>query len=125
MTDVGSVKAPIVAAVDHPASSAATRWRAPSRRASTAADADLFDGAAWVLTPTAATDDQAYATVRAAIVELGAEVVALDPDRHDALVAVVSHVPHLTAATLMRLADDTRRRSTGPCCGWPPAASGT
>jgi prephenate dehydrogenase len=30
----------------------------------------------------------------------------LPPDRHDALVAVVSHVPHLTAATLMRLAAD-------------------
>jgi prephenate dehydrogenase len=33
-------------------------------------------------------------------------VVALSPERHDALVAVVSHVPHLTAATLMHLADE-------------------
>jgi prephenate dehydrogenase len=32
--------------------------------------------------------------------------VALPPERHDMLVAVVSHVPHLTAATLMRLADE-------------------
>ena len=32
--------------------------------------------------------------------------MALAPDHHDALVAVVSHVPHLTAASLMRLADD-------------------
>jgi prephenate dehydrogenase len=31
--------------------------------------------------------------------------VALTPDHHDALVAVVSHVPHLTAASLMHLAD--------------------
>jgi prephenate dehydrogenase len=37
---------------------------------------------------------------------LGAEVVALDPVRHDSLVAVVSHVPHLTAASLMCLADE-------------------
>ena len=37
---------------------------------------------------------------------LGAEVVALPPDRHDQLVAVVSHVPHLTAASLMGLADE-------------------
>ncbi len=36
---------------------------------------------------------------------LGAETVALPPDRHDELVAVVSHVPHLTAASLMQLAD--------------------
>src|SRR5207248_5859232 len=40
------------------------------------------------------------------VTSLGADVVALPPHRHDALVAVVSHVPHLTAATLMRLAAD-------------------
>jgi prephenate dehydrogenase len=34
----------------------------------------------------------------------GADVVELSPERHDALVAVVSHVPHLTAASLMGLA---------------------
>ena len=37
---------------------------------------------------------------------MGADVVSLAPERHDALVAVVSHVPHLTAATLMALADE-------------------
>src|SRR5439155_8464537 len=34
------------------------------------------------------------------------EVVALTPARHDSLVAIVSHVPHLAAATLMTLADE-------------------
>jgi prephenate dehydrogenase len=38
------------------------------------------------------------------ITSLGANVVDLPAERHDALVALVSHVPHLTAATLMRLA---------------------
>jgi prephenate dehydrogenase len=33
-------------------------------------------------------------------------VVAVSPERHDQLVAVVSHVPHLTAASLMHLAAD-------------------
>ena len=37
---------------------------------------------------------------------LGAEVLALPPERHDEFVAVVSHVPHLTAASLMRIADE-------------------
>ncbi len=59
-----------------------------------------------MLTPTADTVDDTFATVRSAIVAMGADVVALAPERHDALVAEVSHVPHLTAATLMRLADD-------------------
>ena len=43
---------------------------------------------------------------RSVIRDLGADVVALAPQHHDALVAVVSHVPHLTAATLMHLADE-------------------
>ncbi len=70
------------------------------------ADADLFEGAVWVLTPTGTTDDAAFARLRSVITDLGADVVALAPDHHDALVAVVSHVPHLTAASLMRLADE-------------------
>jgi prephenate dehydrogenase len=64
----------------------------------------MFQGAVWVLTPTPTTSDDAFATVAQVVAELGAEVVALDPQRHDEVVAVISHVPHLTAATLMRLA---------------------
>ena len=72
-----------------------------------------------------ATDDAALGSVRAVVPSLGAEVVALTPERHDALVAVVSHVPHLTAATLMGLADERVPRSTRARCAWPPGASGT
>ena len=36
----------------------------------------------------------------------GANPVAVDPRRHDELVALVSHTPHLTAAALMNLAAD-------------------
>jgi prephenate dehydrogenase len=57
-------------------------------------------------TPTADTADETFAGVARIVSDLGAEVVALPPDRHDALVAVVSHVPHLAAAALMTLADE-------------------
>jgi prephenate dehydrogenase len=67
----------------------------------------MFEGATWVLTPAASTDPTAFATVRAAVTALGANVVELPAVRHDDLVALVSHVPHLTAATLMNLAADT------------------
>jgi prephenate dehydrogenase len=60
----------------------------------------------WVLTPVDGTDDDAFALTRSVVRELGAEVVVIPPDRHDRLVAVVSHVPHLTAATLMCLANE-------------------
>jgi prephenate dehydrogenase len=68
------------------------------------ADPDLFAGAMWVLTPTEVTDPEAFATIRALIAHTGAEIVAIAPDHHDALVAVVSHVPQLAATTLMDVA---------------------
>ena len=68
------------------------------------ADPDLFAGATWVLTPTADTDPDAFARLQAVVTSLGADVVALSPADHDRLVAVVSHVPHLVAATLMNAA---------------------
>jgi prephenate dehydrogenase len=70
------------------------------------ADPELFEGATWVLTPTASTDPAAYARIQGVVTSLGADVVAVDPQHHDQLVAIVSHVPHLTAATLMGLAAD-------------------
>ena len=70
------------------------------------ASGDLFRGATWVLTPTLDTDGDAYTRVRALVTALGGEVIALPPERHDELVATVSHVPHLAAATLMALAAD-------------------
>ena len=68
------------------------------------ADADLFVGATWVLTPTERTDPDAFQAVRALVRSLGAEVLAVTPEHHDALVAVVSHVPQLAATTLMDVA---------------------
>jgi prephenate dehydrogenase len=68
------------------------------------ASADLFAGAVWVLTPTERTDLEAHAVVRSVMSRLGAEVVEIPPDRHDELVAVVSHVPQLAATALMNVA---------------------
>jgi prephenate dehydrogenase len=105
VTDVGSVKASIVAAVADPRFVGGHPMAGSEQEGIDGATSDLFEGATWVLTPAAGTDAAAYAHVRQIIGMLGAEVVALPPDRHDVLVAIVSHVPHLTAATLMRLAD--------------------
>jgi prephenate dehydrogenase len=104
VTDVGGVKAPIVDAVADPRFVGGHPMAGSEQEGVEGASADLFEGATWVLTPTAGTDAAAYAQVRQIVTTLGAEVVALPPERHDTLVAIVSHVPHLTAATLMRLA---------------------
>jgi len=104
VTDVGGVKAPIVEALDHPCFVGGHPMAGSEQEGVAGAEAGLFQGATWVLTPTAGTDPSAYARVRSVVSSLGADVVALTPERHDALVALVSHVPHLTAATLMSLA---------------------
>ena len=104
VTDVGSVKAPVVAAVDDHRYLGGHPMAGSEQDGLDGANAHMFEGAVWVLTPTDETDDQALADVRAVISSFGADVVALPPARHDALVAVVSHVPHLTAVTLMGLA---------------------
>jgi prephenate dehydrogenase len=113
VTDVGSVKGSIMAAVTDPRFVGGHPMAGSEQEGVDGADPDLFAGAVWVLTPTASTADSAYAKVRSVVRSLGADVVALAPDHHDALVAVVSHVPHLTAASLMHLADEraTEHRS--------------
>ncbi len=106
VTDVGGVKGPIAAAVADPRFVGGHPMAGSEQAGITGARADLFRGAVWVLTPNDTTDDAAYVQVRSIVSSFGAEVVALSPSRHDRLVAVVSHVPHLAAASLMRVADD-------------------
>jgi prephenate dehydrogenase len=112
--DVGSVKAPVVAAVAAARPDLAPRFVGGHPMAGSeqdgldGAEADLFSGATWVLTPTEQTEIGAFTMVRALVGELGAEVVAVTPEHHDALVAVVSHVPQLAATTLMDVAAASR-----------------
>jgi prephenate dehydrogenase len=104
VTDVGGVKERIVATVDNARFIGGHPMAGSEQEGVDGADPDLFVGATWVLTPTPTTDPQAYALLRTIVGSLGADIVAVEPARHDALVAVVSHVPHLTAAALMTLA---------------------
>jgi prephenate dehydrogenase len=106
VTDVASVKAPVAAAVTDERFCGGPPMAGSELDGLDGADAAMFEGAVWVLTPTAATSDTTFATVARVVSDLGAEVVALPPERHDALVAVVSHVPHLAAAALMTMADE-------------------
>jgi prephenate dehydrogenase len=71
-----------------------------------AADGTLFQGATWVLTPTAATHDATLHAVSALLRRFGARVLALPPERHDELVAVVSHLPQVAASALAAVAAD-------------------
>jgi prephenate dehydrogenase len=113
VTDVAGVKASVVSALSDPRFVGGHPMAGSELEGLDGADPDLFAGAAWVLTPSGSTDPEAFAVVHAAVSELGAEVIAVDADRHDAIVAVVSHVPHLTSAALMAVATDHAKDEEG------------
>ena len=107
VTDVAGVKGPVVRQVHHPRFVGGHPMAGSEQVGVDGSDPEMFEGATWVLTPATDTDPAAFALIRSVVTQLGANVVELPASRHDDLVALVSHVPHLTAATLMNLAADT------------------
>ena len=63
-----------------------------------AAVPDLFVGRPWVIADSGKSDRAALLAVRDLAADLGAVPVSMDPDLHDAAVAVVSHVPQVAAS---------------------------
>jgi len=118
LTDVASVKGPIVSALERLLPSrirfVGSHPMAGSERSGIeAAGVDLFRGAACVVTRTARTDPSAMRRVSRMWQRIGGRVVVLDPRRHDRLVAQVSHVPHLVSAALTLLPDSPALRLAG------------
>lgn len=122
VTDVGSVKATVVAALEDVFARSAYQFvgshpMAGSERAGLeAARPDLFQRAACLVTPTLFTPESALATVRAFWVLLGCRVLEMSPEEHDRKVARISHLPHIAAAVtaLAALHEDP---SAGACAG--------
>ncbi len=114
VTDVGSVKGAVVAAVaphipegvhfipGHPL--AGTEYSGPRSGFAT-----LFENRWWLLTPLPGTDPAALARLRALCEGMGANVDEMEVERHDLVLAVVSHAPHLIAYTMVGVADHMRR----------------
>ena len=106
VTDTGSVKAMVARSIDDPRFVPGHPMAGSEQDGVDGADQQIFEGAVWVLTPTEGTDDLGLRQLQTVLSSMGCDVVTMTPERHDALVAIVSHVPHLTAASLMCLADD-------------------
>lgn len=120
VTDLCSVKRPVVAwaraLLGEPARFAGGHPMAGSERAGIdGADASLFLGARWVVTPEPETASDALERVEALARALGAHPLALDATSHDEAVAGASHLPLAVAVALVgALAEDP---------GWPLVAS--
>jgi cyclohexadieny/prephenate dehydrogenase len=116
VTDVGSVKRAVVEAVaphmptgvqfvpGHPL--AGTEYSGPRSGFAT-----LFQNRWWLLTPAAEADAGAVARLRSLLEAMGANVDEMDVEHHDLVLAVVSHVPHAIAYTMVGVADHMRRVS--------------
>jgi prephenate dehydrogenase len=108
VTDVGSTKGAVARAVTdarfiggHPVCGSHTHGAAH-------ANGELFQGATWFLTPVAATDPERYRMLHGFVASLGAVPVAVDPEAHDRLVALTSHLPHALANLLLNQAGASR-----------------
>ncbi|WP_166442947.1 prephenate dehydrogenase [Phragmitibacter flavus] len=114
VTDVGSVKAMVVAGMEEALSGSGFDFvgshpMAGSERAGLeAARANLFEGQGCLITPTLFTTDRALGVVREFWRLMGCRLLEMGPEEHDRCVARISHMPHLAAAavTLAAMQDD-------------------
>ncbi len=71
-----------------------------------AAQSDLFVGKSWIITPLAETSGESIALVKELIEKLGARVIAMSPEDHDAAVASISHLPQIISSLLAAQLED-------------------
>jgi len=114
ITDAGSTKVAIVAAAAQHVKQAQFVGGHPmagkESRGAFNADGNLFRGRPYVLEPASGAKAEQF---RDWITCLGAEIVEMTPERHDATVALTSHLPQLLSTTLAALlADDANRGLT-------------
>lgn len=111
VTDVGSTKGSVIAQMKphipegvhfipgHPI--AGTEYSGPD-----AGFIGLFKGRWCILTPLPETDETAKGKLRTFWETLGSMVDDMDPEHHDKVLAIVSHLPHIIAYNIVGTADD-------------------
>lgn len=119
ITDVGSVKGPVLEAWQALLGTDAGRFVASHPMAGTAragveaGEADLFRGRPWVATPAQDTDPTALEVVRQLAEALGSRWIVCDAADHDRAVALISHLPVLVSAALLQAADRRAAQAGG------------
>jgi len=86
-----------------------------------AAEPGLYQGQVFVLTPLQRTDPASLALARELVGAIGAWPLELPAERHDRLVAAVSHLPYLLACGLVRAVQEVAQSDEAV---WQVAASG-
>jgi prephenate dehydrogenase len=123
LTDVGSVKASVVADLEGIAARAGSYFvgshpmAGSEKTGVSAARADLFEGAVCVVTATRKSNARAVKTVQQLWQAVGSRVLKLPPEEHDLFVSRSSHLPYIVAATLAHtVLDPESPRYQGMLC---------
>ena len=125
ITDMGSTKQKIVRAMAtlppgvHPVGSHPMCGK--EQTGLDAAEATLFEGAPWIVTPLERTPPAATRLIFDLAEAVGAKPRLLAADRHDKLVAAISHLPYVLSTTLVLTAQSVA--ADDPAV-WEVAASG-
>ncbi|MBA2497101.1 MAG: prephenate dehydrogenase/arogenate dehydrogenase family protein, partial [Acidimicrobiia bacterium] len=125
VTDVASVKGPVLAAAaGHPAYVTSHPMAGTERSGWAAASPTLFVGAPWLVLVDDDTALSRIAAVARLVLALGARPVPLDPAGHDAVLATISHLPHVLAALLTLQAGPALPLAAGSLHGAARVAAG-
>jgi len=115
VTDLGSVKLPVVQAIEkivpssidyiggHPMTGSEQSGIESARN-------DLYKDCYYILTPTEKTDSDAFARLHSFLTDMGSRVISMDAKTHDEAMAIISHVPHLLSLILMEIATNEREK---------------
>jgi prephenate dehydrogenase len=105
VTDVAGVKSEIMQKIKDPRFVGGHPMAGSEKHGLDGAIADMFKNAPWILCVNALTATTSYEKLKNLLSrDFGAEVISMSAERHDELIGLISHVPHLLASALMRRA---------------------
>ncbi|SHN19518.1 prephenate dehydrogenase [Gracilibacillus kekensis] len=109
ITDVGSVKGPIMEAANQIKSEniafiGGHPMAGSHKKGIQAAKKNLFENAIYVLSPTTSSSEEDLEKLQALLTPTKSKFLILEPDEHDEMTSVISHFPHLIASSLVHQA---------------------
>jgi len=113
LTDVGSVKEPIVNTWEnlHPLFIGSHPMAGTEKQGVDSGFEDLFNNAKWIITPTQNSDSNAVKTIASLIKSMNCEICQASPKEHDEAVSLISHLPIFLASALIETVNTKNNQS--------------
>jgi len=113
VTDVGSVKEPIVNTWEnlHPLFIGSHPMAGTEKKGVDSGFKELFKNAKWIITPTKKSDLNAVRTISELIKSMDCEICQASPKEHDEAVSLISHLPIFLASALIETAQTKNNQS--------------